>query len=118
MARHFHLLVGQRGEHFACLTFRKVANWYCRVLKPGRDIQQRLMMLERVADFDAIVAYLRDQGPPPNWKQAPSRKSRCRKARSPTGDDDTRSCASSAMRQAARQFGEMTTSVQPQALAC
>ena len=37
MDRHFHLLVGQRGERFACLTFRKVANWYCRVLRPGRD---------------------------------------------------------------------------------
>jgi tRNA-dihydrouridine synthase B len=68
MARHYHLLVDQRGEHFASLTFRKVANWYCRVLKPGRNIQQRLMMLERVADFDAIVSYLHDQGPPPNWK--------------------------------------------------
>jgi tRNA-dihydrouridine synthase B len=69
MSRHFHLLVNQRGEHFASLTFRKVANWYCRVLKPGRDIQQRLMMLERVADFDGIVALLRDKGPPQNWNQ-------------------------------------------------
>ena len=69
MARHFHLLVNQRGEHFASLTFRKVANWYCRVLKPGRDIQQHLMMLERVADFDGIVEYLLEKGPPPNWKQ-------------------------------------------------
>ncbi len=69
MARHFGLLVDQRGERFACLSFRKVANWYCRVLKPGRDIQQRLMMIEHVADFEGIVAGLRDQGPPPNWKQ-------------------------------------------------
>jgi nifR3 family TIM-barrel protein len=68
MTRHYHLLVGQRGEHFASLTFRKVANWYCRVLKPGRDIQQRLMMLERAADFDAIVASLHEKGPPSNWK--------------------------------------------------
>jgi nifR3 family TIM-barrel protein len=67
MARHFHLLVGQRGERFACLTFRKVANWYCRVLKPGRDIQQRLVRLESVASFDEIVTRLRDQGPPPQW---------------------------------------------------
>ncbi len=70
MARHYHLLVGQRGERFASLTFRKVANWYCRVLKPGRDIQQRLMMLERVADFDAIVATLQAGGPPLNWRSA------------------------------------------------
>ena len=55
MHRHFHLLVGHRGERFACLSFRKVANWYCRVLRPGRDIQQRLMMIESVAAFDRIV---------------------------------------------------------------
>src|SRR5262249_41800312 len=37
MDRHFHLLVGHKGERFACLTFRKVANWYCRTLRPGRE---------------------------------------------------------------------------------
>jgi tRNA-dihydrouridine synthase B len=68
MARHFHLLVEQRGERFACLTFRKVANWYCKVLKPGREIQQRLVRLESVAYFDETVSRLRDQGPPANWQ--------------------------------------------------
>ncbi len=69
MARHFHLLVGQRGERFACLTFRKVANWYCRVLKPGADMQRRFMMLETVADFDGMVDQLRRRGPPPHWQR-------------------------------------------------
>ena len=59
MDRHFHLLVGHRGERFACLSFRKVANWYCRVLKPGRDIQQRLMMIESAEAFDRIVGEIR-----------------------------------------------------------
>jgi nifR3 family TIM-barrel protein len=59
MARHYHLLVSHRGEHFASLTFRKVANWYCRVLHPGREIQQMLMMLDSVATFDRIAARLR-----------------------------------------------------------
>jgi nifR3 family TIM-barrel protein len=59
MNRHFHLLVGHRGERFACLSFRKVANWYCRVLKPGRDVQQRLMMIESVEVFDGIVEEIR-----------------------------------------------------------
>jgi nifR3 family TIM-barrel protein len=59
MARHFHWLVEHRGERFACLSFRKVANWYCRVLRPGRDVQQRLVMLESVAAFDAISDNLR-----------------------------------------------------------
>lgn len=60
MDRHFHLLVEHRGERFACLTFRKVANWYCRVLRPGRDIQQRLMMIERVDAFECIVEEIRE----------------------------------------------------------
>jgi tRNA-dihydrouridine synthase B len=63
MDRHFHLLVEQRGEYFACLTFRKVANWYCKVLRPGREIQQQLIRLAQVADFEAIVAQLRERQP-------------------------------------------------------
>jgi nifR3 family TIM-barrel protein len=69
MHRHLHLLVDQRGERFACLTFRKVANWYCRVLRPGHAIQQRLMRLENVADFDAIVEELRAVSPARNGRE-------------------------------------------------
>src|SRR6516162_9015427 len=60
MDRHFHLLVGHKGERFACLTFRKVANWYCRVLRPGRDVQQQLMRIESVAVFERLVEEIRD----------------------------------------------------------
>jgi nifR3 family TIM-barrel protein len=60
MNRHFHLLVEHKGERFACLSFRKVANWYCRVLRPGRAVQQRLMHIERVAVFEAIVEEIRE----------------------------------------------------------
>jgi tRNA-dihydrouridine synthase B len=70
MERHFHLLLGQRGERFACLTFRKVANWYCRVLRPGREVQQGLVRLESAAEFEAVVGRLRAQGPPPRWSSA------------------------------------------------
>jgi nifR3 family TIM-barrel protein len=70
MHRHFHLLVNQRGERFACLTFRKVANWYCRVLKPGREVQQCLVRLESVACFDDIVMQLREAGPGRNYDPA------------------------------------------------
>jgi nifR3 family TIM-barrel protein len=68
MHRHFHLLTDDRGERFGCLTFRKVANWYCRVLKPGREAQQRFMRIESVAEFDAILAGVRAKGPPPGWQ--------------------------------------------------
>jgi nifR3 family TIM-barrel protein len=59
MDRHFHLLVDHKGERFACLSFRKVANWYCRVIRPGRAIQQRLMVIESVAAFEEIVEEVR-----------------------------------------------------------
>jgi tRNA-dihydrouridine synthase len=67
MVRHFRLLVKQRGELFACLTFRKVANWYCKVLRPGRDVQQRLVQIDRTETFEGIVARLREQGSPSRW---------------------------------------------------
>ena len=62
MHRHFHLLVEHRGERFGCLTFRKVATWYCRVLRPGRDLQQRLIRIESAAEFDSIVEEVRARG--------------------------------------------------------
>jgi nifR3 family TIM-barrel protein len=69
MNHHFKLLLEDRGERFACLTFRKVANWYCKTLRPGRDIQQRLVRLASNADFDAIVAHLREQAPQGYWPE-------------------------------------------------
>ncbi len=56
MTRHFHLLVQHRGEHLACLNFRKVANWYCKVLRPGRTIQQALVQINSVEHFDRLAA--------------------------------------------------------------
>ncbi len=67
MDRHLRLLVEHRGDHFGCLSFRKVANWYCRVLKPGHTIQQRLMRLATLGEFEEIVAEIAANGPPPKW---------------------------------------------------
>ena len=70
MSRHYHYLVAQRGDHFASLTFRKFAGWYCKVLKPGRVIQQRLVMLANPAEFDDLVGQMRSNGPPTFWHAA------------------------------------------------
>jgi nifR3 family TIM-barrel protein len=67
MDRHFHLLTEHRTERFGCLSFRKVANWYCRTLKPGRDIQQRLIRIESIAEFEEIVERIRERGAPAGW---------------------------------------------------
>jgi nifR3 family TIM-barrel protein len=68
MSRHYHYLLDQRGDRFASLTFRKFAGWYCKVLKPGREIQQRLMMLVNPAEFVDLVEQMRSNGPPPFWQ--------------------------------------------------
>jgi nifR3 family TIM-barrel protein len=62
MDRHFHRLIEYRGERFGCLVFRKVANWYCKVLRPGREVQQTLIRLESVAVFERILEQLRGIG--------------------------------------------------------
>jgi nifR3 family TIM-barrel protein len=59
MDRHFHLLVRHQGERFACLSFRKVANWYCRVLRPGHAIQQQMMLIDSVRHFEELVGQVR-----------------------------------------------------------
>jgi nifR3 family TIM-barrel protein len=64
MARHFHALVEHRGERHGCLCFRKVANWYCRVLRPGREVQARLVRLESPEEFDRLVARVKEQPAP------------------------------------------------------
>jgi nifR3 family TIM-barrel protein len=60
MDRHFRLLVEHQGERFACLSFRKVANWYCRVLRPGRAIQQQLVMIDSLGHFASLVDQVRE----------------------------------------------------------
>jgi tRNA-dihydrouridine synthase B len=72
MSRHLHMLAEHRSERFGCLCFRKVANWYCRVLYPGREIQQRLIRLENVAEFDEMLAQMREMGPPRDWAKRSS----------------------------------------------
>lgn len=67
MSRHYHYLVRERGERFASLNYRKFAGWYCKVLKPGKVIQQRLVMLENMEEFNDLVNQMRDQGPPAHW---------------------------------------------------
>ncbi len=69
MSRHFHLLVQYRSERSACLSFRKVANWYCKEIKPGREVQQQLVRIDSPATFDSIVNRLREKGEPKWWRK-------------------------------------------------
>lgn len=59
MREHFGQLVRLRNERFACLTFRKMAAWYCRMLRPGREIQQEMVMLETRDHFESLCDRMR-----------------------------------------------------------
>lgn len=69
MGRHFHRLVHWRGDHFGCLQFRKVSNWYCKTLRTGKEIQQQLIRLESVSRFDQLVEQIRERGEPADWNE-------------------------------------------------
>lgn len=69
MQVHFRRLVQWRGEHFGCLQFRKVANWYCKTLRTGKEIQQILIRLESVAQFEAMVERILERGEPADWSE-------------------------------------------------
>lgn len=60
MEAHFKSNVTLRGEWFGCLTFRKVATWYCKVLKPGHSVQQELVMVKNSTHFSDIMVRLRE----------------------------------------------------------
>jgi tRNA-dihydrouridine synthase B len=68
METHVRRLIEIWGERRGCRNFRKVANWYCRVLKPGHEIQQALVMLDSWDKLQCIVNDLREQGPPKQWR--------------------------------------------------
>jgi tRNA-dihydrouridine synthase B len=67
MAVHFRRLVEWRGEFFGCLQFRKVANWYCKTLRTGREIQQALIRVETPQMFESLVDEIRRRGEPSEW---------------------------------------------------
>src|SRR5262249_3515649 len=67
MEMHLQRLVEWRGEHLACLQFRKVATWYSKALRTGKAVQQTLVRLDRMEAFHRVVERLRQAGPPPGW---------------------------------------------------
>lgn len=70
MKRHFERVTEWRGERAACLQFRKMAAWYCKALKTGKQIQHQLVMIDTPKLLDDIIAQLFEKGPPPGWNEA------------------------------------------------
>jgi len=63
MVRHFYRLVETRGEHMACLQFRKVLKWYQYALRAPKPLYLRMVNLPSVQVFDETVAAIRQAGP-------------------------------------------------------
>lgn len=58
MDDHFQSLMSLRTERFACVTFRKVATWYCKVLRPGKEIQKELVMIQSAEHFKKMIGQI------------------------------------------------------------
>ena len=63
MERHFLRLVERRGEHYACLQFRKIVKWYSHSIRPPKALYHRLIQLSSVDLFRETVAAMRQAGP-------------------------------------------------------
>ena len=59
--RHFRLMVAQHGEFQSCRMFRKFVAWYGARLGIPEDLEDRLRRFEGVAEFEEIVAQIRQR---------------------------------------------------------
>ncbi|MDB5343387.1 MAG: dusC 2 [Schlesneria sp.] len=60
LARHFSLMIQQHGER-SCYLFRKFAAWYGARLGVPEDLEQRLRLFTSHAEFDEIIAEIRQR---------------------------------------------------------
>ena len=76
MRTHLRRLVAWRGcEKYGCIMFRKVATWYTRALRLPKSVQQQLVMLSDLSQFEAIMAPFAELGAPPGWSEWDVRQS-------------------------------------------
>jgi tRNA-dihydrouridine synthase B len=69
MLNHFRRIVEWRGERGACIQFRKNATWYCKALRTGKAIQQKLVMIDSPETLTQVANDLRSKGPPAGWHE-------------------------------------------------
>ena len=70
MRLHLRRLVAWRGtENRGCVHFRKVATWYTKALRLPKKVQQRLVMLSNLTEFEEIIAPFAEAGPPDGWTE-------------------------------------------------
>jgi tRNA-dihydrouridine synthase len=55
MTRHFLRAVALRGEHLACVQFRKMIDWYARAFGPCKALRLGMKELNSVAHYHELV---------------------------------------------------------------
>ncbi len=63
MERHFRRLLERRGEHYACLQFRKTLKWYSHFLRMPKGLYHQMINLPDSATFAMTVREIRQEGP-------------------------------------------------------
>ncbi|MDY3563237.1 tRNA dihydrouridine synthase DusB [Gemmata sp. JC673] len=70
MRLHLKRLVDWRGsERNGCVHFRKVATWYTKALRFPKKVQQRLVMLSTLAEFEELIAPFSGGHAPDGWTE-------------------------------------------------
>jgi tRNA-dihydrouridine synthase B len=69
METHLRRLIEWKGERHGCFVFRKICTWYCKALRTGKIVQQKLIQLSNWQEFQEVLKPLRDQGPPRGWTE-------------------------------------------------
>jgi nifR3 family TIM-barrel protein len=70
MRLHLTRLVAWKGtEKGGCVHFRKVATWYTKALRLPKKVQQRLVMLSNLTEFEEVIAPFASGPAPADWTE-------------------------------------------------
>jgi nifR3 family TIM-barrel protein len=70
MRLHVRRLVAWKGnEKYGCIQFRKIATWYTRALRLPKRVQQKLVLLSNLAEFEEIMAPFAEGPVPAGWTE-------------------------------------------------
>ncbi|MCI0700258.1 MAG: tRNA dihydrouridine synthase DusB [Planctomycetia bacterium] len=77
MRLHVRRLVEWKGnEKYGCIQFRKIATWYTRALRLPKRVQQRLVLLSELREFEEIIAPFADGPAPEGWSEYDAQQAR------------------------------------------
>lgn len=70
MRLHLHRLVAWKGgEKAGCVHFRKIATWYTKALRLPKKVQQKLVMLATLAEFEDVIGPFAAGPVPDGWTE-------------------------------------------------